>query len=83
MVIVVHDARHSLTRLLDERTEFDGGGLAQFAWLCDAGCDVVQGFRTGRPMSVADICQPMLTNDDETVVDRPGEQSVDIQAAPV
>jgi hypothetical protein len=69
MVIVVHDARHSLTRLLDERTEFDGGGLAQFAWLCDAGCDVVQGFLTGRPMSVADICQSMLTNDDETVVE--------------
>jgi diguanylate cyclase (GGDEF)-like protein len=56
---------------------------AQFAWLCDAGCDVVQGFLTGRPMSVADICQSMLTNDDEMVVDRPGEQSVDIQAAPV
>lgn len=40
---------------------------AQLAWLCEAGCDVVQGFLTGRPMSFAKIEEAMRAVDGATV----------------
>ncbi|MFL9912440.1 putative bifunctional diguanylate cyclase/phosphodiesterase [Paraburkholderia sp. RL17-337-BIB-A] len=41
---------------------------AQLAWLCEAGCDVVQGFLTGRPMSFAKMEEAMRANDGAAVV---------------
>ncbi|MFP3565302.1 putative bifunctional diguanylate cyclase/phosphodiesterase [Paraburkholderia sp. SIMBA_030] len=41
---------------------------AQLAWLSEAGCDVVQGFLTGRPMSFAGIAEAMRANDGAAVV---------------
>ena len=45
---------------------------AQLAWLCEAGCDVVQGFLTGRPMSFAEIAEAMRENDGAAVVSEGG-----------
>ncbi|NPT45732.1 EAL domain-containing protein [Paraburkholderia sp. 1N] len=45
---------------------------AQLAWLCEAGCDIVQGFLTGRPMSFAGIAEAMRANDGAAVVSEGG-----------
>ncbi|KAE8758713.1 MULTISPECIES: bifunctional diguanylate cyclase/phosphodiesterase [Paraburkholderia] len=45
---------------------------AQLAWLSEAGCDVVQGFLTGRPMSFAGIAEAMRESDGAAVVSESG-----------